>query len=115
MMEQVVYQRTEYLGVAMREESITYQIDCLTEFSAGFVVVTWLIALCFQRINLRCGQAEQKEVLLTNLIANLYIGAVECADSDGTIHGKLHVAGSGGLFASQGDLNGKLCHLYMLK
>ena len=50
------------------------------------------------------GVAEEEEVLVAGLLADLDVGAVERADGQRAVHHELHVAGAGGLLAGGRDL-----------
>ena len=67
-----------------------------------------VIALALLLFDFRCGQAEEEEVLRAHFLANLDVCAVQGADGESAVHGELHVAGSGGFLAGQGDLLGKV-------
>ena len=98
----------EQLRVAAREEAAADEIDHLAEALIGRVVVRRPVAVRLQRHHLLGVQPEQEEILRTDLIAQLDIGAIQGADGERTVHRELHVAGAGGLFARGGDLFGEI-------
>ena len=52
--------------------------------------------------------AEDKDVLVAHLLADLDVGAVERADGERAVQGELHVARARGLLAGRGDLLGNV-------
>src|SRR5271166_3614196 len=49
-------------------------------------------------------QTKDEDVLVTDMLADLDIGAVECPDRQGAVQRQLHVAGSGSLHSGGRDL-----------
>ena len=63
---------------------------------------------CYALGHLRRAHAENKDVVLADVLADLDISAVERADGDGAIERKLHIAGAGGFHAGGGNLLGQV-------
>ena len=65
--------------------------------SALFDPALGAITLAPGAVDLVRGQAEEEEVLVARLLADLDVGAVERADRHRAVQHELHVAGAGGL------------------
>ena len=61
-----------------------------------------------KRIDLFNGLTEEEEIVRTNHFADFNVGAVEGSDGECTVHGKFHVARSGGFLTCGGDLLGEI-------
>src|SRR4051812_37620834 len=72
------------------------------------IVMSWIVALRFQGAHLLGREPEQEKVFGADRIADLYVCAVERADSQGAVHREFHVAGSGCFCAGKRNLLGKI-------
>src|SRR5262245_14879412 len=88
----------------MREQSAPDEIDRVAKLSVRLVEIFGQIPAPFPRLDFSRREAEEKEVVFADRVANLDVGAVERADRERAVHRKLHVAGAGRLFAGGGDL-----------
>ena len=60
---------------------------------------------CFDLVG---GQAEDEDVVGSDVLADFDVGAVERADRERAVERELHVAGAGGFHAGGRDLLGKV-------
>eukprot|EP00976_Prorocentrum_cordatum_P099463 1191851-Prorocentrum_minimum.AAC.2 len=67
-----------------------------------------LVAVFDDAVNLLNRGAEDKALLLADLLPNLNVSTVHGAAEKSAVHGELHVAGAGSLSASGGDLLGEV-------
>ena len=87
--------------------SLLDQAQHFGQLRHGVDLLPGAVALA-QRRDLLGGLAEQEEVLLTHLLADLDVGAIECADRQCAVHAELHVPCAGSLQAGGGDLLGEI-------
>ena len=80
------------------------QIEGLFEFRIRLIIVARPITTGFNCLHLVGGQTEEEEILMTHLVADFDVRAVQGADGQGPIHGEFHVAGAGGLHPGGGNL-----------
>ena len=68
--------------------------------------IVGVVVLIFD--NLICGKSEDKGVLLSNFLNDLYVCTVHGSKSQGTVQHELHVTGTGSLFTCGGNLLGNI-------
>ena len=107
-MQQRVHHRAEQIAVAAGEMTVAYQIDHRPQFVVVAAERARIVAIGPAGLHLLGGQAEQEEVLRSDLFADFHIGAVQCADGERAVHRELHVAGAGRFLAGGGDLFGEI-------
>src|SRR5262249_35462032 len=78
------------------EEPVANLLDGPTEFGMLRVVLPGIVVRC-ERVHLCSSEAEDKHVVVADLLADLDVGAVHRADGEGAVEGELHVARAGGL------------------
>ena len=68
------------------------------------VVITRLITVAAQRLDLCSGITEDKDIVLTHVLQHLNVGAVQRANGQRTVEGELHITGPGGFSPCQRHL-----------
>ena len=101
MPKQAVDQRTEQVGIAARKRAGSDQIKDAAQLRVLFVDGVRVVAARPQCADLFRGKPEQKEILGSDLVANLDIGAIQRADGESAIERELHVAGAARLHSGR--------------
>ena len=57
----------------------------------GFIIIPWSVAAGFQIEHFFCSEAEEEEVFLANLLADLDVRTGEGSDSQGSVHREFHI------------------------
>ena len=104
MIEEILDERSEELGIAPAERATCNEIDSLAQNGILLVVVAWTIATRLDAADLGGREAEEKEVLRADLLPNLNVRPVERADGERAVKRKFHVAGAACLLACGGNL-----------
>ena len=108
-MNEVVPQHGEDSGRFLGREVVrTDPVDDGIQFLVGGVDIAGLVTLPPEFLHLPDGHAEDEDILLSDLLADLHIGTVQGADGQRAVERELHVPGSGGLLAGRGDLLGEV-------
>ena len=68
------------------------------------IVFVGVVALGLELADLMGLETEEEDVLISQNLVHLDVGAVQGADGHGAVHHELHVAGAAGLLAGSGDL-----------
>jgi hypothetical protein len=107
-LQQRIHQGAVATGLAGREVALGDGVDHAAQHPAFLVVQARVVAQCAQLADLLGLQAEDEEVLATDGLGHLDVGAVPGADGECAVEGELHVAGARGLGAGGGDLLGEI-------
>lgn len=73
-----------------------------------FYAISAIVAFRFQGFHLFNRVAEDKDVLLTHLLSDFHVSAIQRPDGQRAVQRQLHVAGARGFFTRGGDLLGDI-------
>lgn len=104
MVHQVVEDVTEFIRVVGAEETGADLVDHLLQLGIGVVIVERVVAPSLQIFHFVLLHAEDKDVVHAHFFSHFDIGSIQGADGQRTVQHKLHVARSGGLSSSGGNL-----------
>ena len=109
VVQQVVEQRTEQLGIAAREEAAADQVQHLGQHRIARAGLHAAGSRC-RHTSATCSVLwpNRKKFSGADLLADLHVRAVQRADGQRAVHRELHVAGAGGFLAGGGDLLGQI-------
>src|SRR5262245_62632130 len=85
------------------EEPVTDLVERPTQLSVLMVVIPGIV-MRRECVHLGSSEAEDKNVVVADLLADLDVGAVHRTDGEGTVERELHVACAGGLGRGGGAL-----------
>ena len=109
MVDEIVAEHVEDPGGLVGGEVVRSDpVDHGAEFVVGREEFLGIVTLRPEGLHLLDGHAEDEDVLLADLLADLDVGPVERADRQGPVERELHVTGSGGLLAGGRDLLGEI-------
>ena len=107
-LQQALMECAETAMLAGREIVAAEPVDDGPQFLVGVVVVPRAVTLRPERGNLLDREAEDENILIPDLLADLDVGAVERADGERAVQRKFHVAGARGFLAGGGNLLGEV-------
>src|SRR5262249_39539722 len=93
VIDEVSHERLEEARLARREAVAADHLEEVSELTVVLDNELRAVAALLERRDLLGRHAEEEEVLLPDLLADLYVRAVERADRKRAVHRELHVAG----------------------
>ena len=96
--------------------TVSHLIHNLADIGIGVILIPCTVAAMLVEVdNFLGAHAEDYAVVIANLLVNLNICTVHSTQGDGTVHHELHVAGTGCLLGSSGnllaDISSRIYHL----